>query len=73
MRLQYYRDTDSLYIDLSETTSVESREVAPGVVVDFDAEGNVVGIDIDRASRVADLSRIDTRSLPISSDTVHDE
>ena len=47
MKLSYYPDTDSLYIDLSETPSVESREISEGVVLDYDEAGNVVGIDID--------------------------
>jgi uncharacterized protein YuzE len=66
MKFNYYADTDSLYIDLSERTGVETREVAPGVVADFDAEGRLVGIDIEHASQVADLSRIDTASLPLA-------
>jgi len=41
-----------LYIDLSEKINIDSREVAPGVVLDFDAEGNPVGIDGDHASKV---------------------
>jgi uncharacterized protein YuzE len=49
--MSYYKDTDSLYIDLSEKPSKESIEVAPGIVLDFDEENNIVGIDIDRASR----------------------
>ena len=73
MKLHYYRETDSLYIDLSESLSVDSREVAPGVVADFDAEGKIVGIDIEHASVIADLTRVDTESLPMSSDTVRDE
>jgi uncharacterized protein YuzE len=40
-----------LYIDLSEQPSVESREISEGVVVDYDAKGNLVGIDIDNASK----------------------
>ena len=40
MKLNYYPDTDSLYIDLSEQTSVESREISEGVVLDYDAQGN---------------------------------
>jgi len=40
MKFKYYAETDSLYIDLSEKTSVDSNEVAPGVVLDFDADGN---------------------------------
>ena len=46
MKLTYYADTDSLYIDLSEQPSVESREISEGMVVDYDANGNLVGIDI---------------------------
>lgn len=50
MKLSYHADTDSLYIDLSERPSVESREITEGIVLDYDAEGNLVGIDIDNAS-----------------------
>ncbi len=46
MKLNYHPDTDSLYIDLSEQNSVESREISEGVVLDYDASGNLVGIDI---------------------------
>ena len=67
MRFRYYPETDSLYIDLSEKPSVDSREVAPGVVLDFDAEGKLVGIDIDRASQIVDLSRLEAEQLPIGS------
>ena len=51
MKLNYHRDTDSLYIDLSELPSVESREIAEGVVLDFDIAGNLVGLDIDNARK----------------------
>ena len=67
MKLNYYPETDSLYIDLSEKTSVSSKEVSPGVVVDFDKQGQIVGIDIDHASKVANLRRIETEALPIAS------
>ena len=66
MKFHYYPETDSLYIDLAEKASVESREVAPGVVLDFDEEGHLVGIDIDHASRVVNLSRLEAESLPIT-------
>ncbi len=66
MKFHYYPETDSLYIDLSEKTSVNSQEIAPGVVVDFDAQGNLVGIDIDRASKIVNLSRLEANSLPLA-------
>ena len=67
MKLHYYRETDSLYIDLAERPSAESRQVAPGVVLDFDANGVLVGIDIDHASQKLDLSRVETVALPLAS------
>ena len=66
MKLHYYPETDSLYINLSEGTSVESEEVAPNVVLDFDAEGRLVGIDIDHASKLLDLTKLETDSVPIT-------
>ncbi|BCV20634.1 hypothetical protein hamaS1_07030 [Moorella sp. Hama-1] len=65
MKFHYYQDTDTLYIDLAEKESADSVEVAPGVILDFDAEGNLVGIDIDHASALIDLSRLETNGLPL--------
>src|SRR6266850_209888 len=60
----YFPDTDSLYIDLSHKQSTESREISEGVVLDYDAEGNLVGIDIDNASRKVDLKKLTLNKLP---------
>lgn len=65
MKVNYYRDTDSLYIDLSEKKSVSSREVAPGIVIDLDENEKVVGIDIDMASEILNLSRIELSNVPM--------
>ncbi len=70
MKFHYYAETDSLYIDLSERASADSQEVAPGVVLDFDAEGRLVGIDVDQASKNADLSRLETIAIPIGNMTL---
>jgi len=64
MKLHYYPETDSLYIELSSAPGAETREVAEGFVADFDSAGNVVGLDIDHASRKLDLSKIETIALP---------
>jgi uncharacterized protein YuzE len=50
MQLTYFPDTDTLSIRLNDKPSTESEESAPDVVVDFDAAGGVVGLDIDLAS-----------------------
>lgn len=64
MRIEYYPDTDSLYIDLSSKTSVDSREVSAGVVLDYDADGNLVGIDIDEASTKLEIGELILSKLP---------
>lgn len=65
MRIQYYPETDSLYLDLSSKESAESREISEGVVLDYDAEGNLVGIDIDNASKKLELKKLILNKLPL--------
>ena len=64
MKLNYYKDTDSLYIDLSSKTSADSREISEGIVLDFDADGNISGIDIDNASKKIDLHEVILSKIP---------
>lgn len=64
MTLEYFADTDSLYVDFRDQPSVESAEIATGVVVNYDADGRVVGIDIDNASHKVDLTRVVLSKLP---------
>ena len=54
-----------MYINLSSKNSVDSQEVSEGVVLDYDDEGNIVGIDIDNASRKLDLKEVNINRLPI--------
>lgn len=65
MKLNYYRDTDSLYIDLSSNVSVESKEISEGVVLDYDDHGNLAGFDIDHASKKVNLKEIILSRLPV--------
>lgn len=65
MKINYYPETDSLYIDLSHKPSVDSREVSDGVVLDYDEIGNIVGIDIDQASTKLDIKEIVLGRLPV--------
>ena len=70
MKLKYYPDTDSLYIDLSHRTSIESREISEGVVLDYDASGHVVGIDIDNASSKVDLHELMVSKVPFTTQII---
>ena len=64
MKLNYYAETDSLYIDLAEKPSAQSREISEGVMLDYDAEGNLIGIDIDNASKKVQLKQLILNKLP---------
>lgn len=64
MRINYYPDTDSLYIDLSEQPSAETREISEGVNLDYDQRGALVGIDIDNASKKLALKQLILSRLP---------
>lgn len=64
MRLNYYSDTDSLYIDLSAKPSAETREISPGINLDYDSKGELVGIDIDNASKKLDLKELTLNHVP---------
>jgi uncharacterized protein YuzE len=70
MKVNYFPDTDSLYIDLSEQPSVESREISEGVVLDYDAAGHLVGIDIDNASTKVELHRFVVSKIPALVETI---
>ena len=65
MKLHYYPETDSLYIELRTEPGTETREVAAGLNVDLNAAGEVVGFDIDAASRHLDLTTLETVALPV--------
>jgi len=65
MKLHYYAETDGLYIELKSGPGSETREVAADVNADFDAEGGIIGLDIDGASRL-DLSTLEAIGVPLT-------
>jgi uncharacterized protein YuzE len=69
VKLSYFPDTDSLYIDLADEPSVESREISDGVVLDYNAAGRLVGIDIDEASKRVQLEKLVLSRLPSEVET----
>ncbi len=66
MKLSYFPDTDTLYIALSDESSVDADEVSENVVLDYDSKGHVVGIELEAASKNFDLTKLDVTSLPIA-------
>ena len=65
MIFEYDPESDMLYIKLTEGVSSDSEEIAPGVVLDFDEQNRVIGIEIEDASKLIDLSRLELRALPV--------
>jgi uncharacterized protein YuzE len=70
VKIAYYPETDSMYIDFSAKQSAESKEVSPGVVLDYDSDGNLVGIDINNTSRKLDLKELILSKIPTSKQTI---
>ena len=66
MVFHYYPGTDMLYIKLADRASTESEEVGSGVVLDFDENNQVVGIEIEGASKFIDLTRLEVTALPLT-------
>lgn len=66
MRLAYDPETDSLYIHLSEKEAANSDEVAEGIVLDFADDGALVGIDVQHASKTADIQRLFLNKVPFT-------
>ena len=62
-RLRYDRETDSLYMLLADRPGADVVEVAPGVVAD--EAGEIVGLDIDHASRFVDAETLAKRAITI--------
>lgn len=67
MRINYDAATDSLYIHLTEQPSTDSDEVVEGVVLDYNAAGALVGIDVQHASQKADIHRLAISHMPLTS------
>ena len=66
MIFEYHKETDMLYIRLASGVSVESEEVSPGVVVDYDANDRAIGIEIEDASKYIEMSRLELKAMSIA-------
>ncbi len=63
MKLYYYPETDSLYVEFQSRPAADTREIAEDVRLDLDEQGRPVGLDIDHASAILDLERLETAGL----------
>jgi len=70
MKLEYFADTDTLYIDLSRKPSTDSQEIADGVIVDYDENGQIVGLGIDQASKILNLNELELSKLPLKNQKI---
>jgi uncharacterized protein YuzE len=70
MKIQYYPDTDLMYIDLSPRDSAHSKEASPRIVLDYNSDGNITGIDIDNASKKLDLKELILCKIPVDKHTI---
>ena len=50
MKIKYNKEVDVIYLQFSDKEVVESDEDKPGIILDYDIEGNIVGIEILEAS-----------------------
>ncbi|MFZ4587982.1 MAG: DUF2283 domain-containing protein [Terrimicrobiaceae bacterium] len=64
MKIEYFPETDSLYIDLADRPGVDTREIEEGIVLDVDEQGRAVGLDIDQASKHLSLQKLNLSRLP---------
>lgn len=70
MKIEYYPETDSLYIELSDRAGADTREIAEGIVLDLDEQGRAVGLDIDQASKHLSLRKLNLRRVPFEVEQV---
>lgn len=64
MKIQYFADTDTLYINIRATASSDSGDLGPDMLADYDEDGAVVALTIEHASVHADLGSVDVQDVP---------
>ncbi len=67
MKIQYFADTDTLYINLSNAKIANTEMIADNLIVDFDAEEKVVSITIEQASKTTDMEQPAMQSITLRS------
>ena len=57
MKIKYFQDTDTLYIEFRQVDVCETRDLDENTLLDIDAEGNVCGITVEHATECAEIPR----------------
>jgi uncharacterized protein YuzE len=63
MKVKYFEDTDTLYIEFREQEIAESKDLDENTVLDVDAEGNVCAITFEHASQRSDISHLSVEGI----------
>lgn len=63
MKVKYFQDTDTLYIEFRDKAIAESRELDENTILDVDADGNVCGITFEHASERTDVERLSVEGM----------
>jgi uncharacterized protein YuzE len=63
MKVKYFQDTDTLYIEFRDNAIAESRELDENTILDVDVEGNVCGITFEHASERTDVERLSVEGM----------
>ena len=64
MKIQYFADTDTLYINIRDAASSDSGDLGPDMLADYDEHGAIVALTIEHASVHVDLGSVDVRDVP---------
>jgi uncharacterized protein YuzE len=57
MKIQYFQDTDTLYIEFKSAEIAETRDLDENTLLDLDSLGNIAGITVEHASKHADIPK----------------
>ena len=63
MKIRYFQDTDTLYIEFRPIRAAETRDLDEDTQIDVDADGNICAITVEHASRRADLPSVDYQQV----------
>lgn len=63
MKLSYFEDTDTLFIELSDVGAAETRDLGENTLLDIDAAGNVVSLTVEHASKTADIHELQVSGI----------